>query len=175
MCHVDKFVRVWKKILLVVFHVLFYFDDVWKEMSVCLGVESEQSERRKDLCLQRCLVVYGPSSPAVHGLRGIQIPEIILVLFTAGMYSMCYSSSTKQVEHVLNISGIATRLHSLKARKAQTCFGFSFTHVSLQEVKLSLCCFNGSVERCAIKVKQKETDNKFKKKDFEAYGSYSIC
>lgn len=36
-------------------------------------------------------------------LQGTQIPEIILVLLTAGMYSMCYSSSTGEVEHVLNI------------------------------------------------------------------------
>lgn len=50
-------------------------------------------------CLVNC-------DPVVHRLwpGGAQILEIILVLLPAGMYSMCYSLSAREVELVLNIS-----------------------------------------------------------------------
>ena len=53
----------------------------------------------------------------VRRLRTTQIPESILVLLTAGMCSMCYSSSTRDVEHVLQYLQITMRLHSFEDEK----------------------------------------------------------
>ena len=73
---------------------------------------------------------------SVYRLRDTQIPEIILVLVAAGMYSMCYSSSTREVERVLNISRSP---QDYILWKAQTCF--SFVCVSLEVVSLVSSCW----------------------------------
>lgn len=63
-----------------------------------------------------------------NGLQDTEIPEIILVLLTAGMYSMCYSSSTREVERVLNISRSPQDYILWRRRPALTL------HVGLQVV-----------------------------------------
>lgn len=73
----------------------------------------------------------------VHRLQGSEIPESILaLLFTAGMYSMCYSSSTRKVERVLNISRSPQHHIHWRQEKLQTCF--KFTWVCLQVVSFHL-------------------------------------